>query len=77
MHASSRLYLVERSSKPPAKLGEVVLWGCFQGLCAILRRAAELYDIGESTTHRETPPWQLGAGQIAPVVAGRWPLNDQ
>jgi hypothetical protein len=76
MHASTRLYLVERPPAPASGFASAVLRRCFDGLCVALRSAAELYGSADAGAARETPQWLLGAGQVAPVAAGRWPLNE-
>jgi hypothetical protein len=76
MSASTRLYLVEPAVPRARGLGDVLLGGCFRSLCVLLRKTAEVYGLADTDPTRETPAWLVGAGQIAPVVAGRWPLQD-
>lgn len=76
MHASVHLTLVEPLAAPRRlPVAEALLGGAFRGLCAIVRRAAELYGTTDVSSQRESPAWLVGAGQIAPVVAGRSPLD--
>jgi hypothetical protein len=76
MRTNSHLCLVEPAALAPRGLGSVLWESCFHGLCLVIRKTAEFYGAADGTTSRETPVWLLGAGQIAPVVAGRSPLND-
>ncbi|MET0412915.1 MAG: hypothetical protein ABW217_16535 [Polyangiaceae bacterium] len=76
MQASVHLTLVEPlAAARRLSLAEALLGSAFRGLCAVVRKAAELYGTTYASAQRESPAWLVGAGQIAPVVAGRSPLD--
>ena len=75
MQASAHLTLVRPLAAQRPSLIEVLLGGLLRGLYATVRRAAELYGTTQISSQRESPAWLVGAGQIAPVVAGRSPLD--
>jgi hypothetical protein len=75
MQASAHLTLVQPLAEQHPSPIEALLGGLFRGLYAAVRRAAELYGTTQVSSQRESPAWLIGAGQIAPVIAGRSPLD--
>lgn len=76
MHANVHLTRVEPLAvRRRPSLAEVALRAVFQGLYSSVRKAAELYGASEASASRESPVWLVGAGQIAPVIAARSPLD--